>query len=255
MRTIAYLGDYTALTTTKYGDKIYVDTRDTSLAPHLLVEGDWEPWVTNAMRSVLSRIGPGFTFIDVGANFGWYTLLAHRMDAHSVVAIEPNPRLFELLRKTVAVNGRIGKTGLMELAATATVQRLFLEFTWDELGGGRLVEDATRSHSRVVPVSGVPLDTVIPYASTLPPRVVIKIDVEGGEVDVLRGASKILDLGPILFVEHHQENTAALWELLGSRYTIHLAKHDGHRGAALSLSEALDIPNAETLICLPVTLP
>lgn len=255
MRTIAYLGDYTALTTTKFGDKIYVDTRDTSLAPHLMLEGDWEPWVTNAMRTVGAKLGPGFTFIDVGANFGWYTLLAHRMAANSVIAIEPNPRLFELLSKTVNVNGRRDKTVLLRNAASATIRDFLLEFTWDELGGGRLVSGATRRPSELEAVGGIPLDLRIDAARLPETGIIIKIDVEGGEIDVLRGASSFLERGAVLFVEHHGPNAPELWELLGSRYTIHLAKHDGHRGPVLSLDEARDIPEAETLICLPVTLP
>ena len=84
-----YLGDHTALCVNKYGQKMFVDTRDTSLAPHLLVEGNWEDWITTAIMQHV----PGAHFIDVGANVGWYSLVAQHYKAKSVMAFEPNPKL------------------------------------------------------------------------------------------------------------------------------------------------------------------
>jgi hypothetical protein len=72
-RDMIYLGDYTALTRTIYGHKMYVDTRDVSLAPHLLLDGYWEQWITNIFRELVK---PGMTVVDVGANFGYYSVLA-----------------------------------------------------------------------------------------------------------------------------------------------------------------------------------
>jgi len=251
MRTSHYLGDHTALTTTKFGDKIYVDTRDTSLAPHLLVEGDWEPWVSNAFRATMSRFH-GARVIDVGANFGWYTLLAHRCGASRVVAIEPNQRLFRLLWDSVAVNGYSPKTSARRVACVAeATDDLFLEFTWREAGGGRLTAAPPDRSSEYEHVQGLPLDNILQAEIPITTPSIVKIDVEGREVDVLRGASTLLAERPVLFVEHHQDNTRDLWELLGERYVIKHAEHTGHAGAPLTIETAERIGEAETLICEP----
>lgn len=45
-RTCIYMGDSKALTNTIYGHKMYVKTTDLSLAPHILLDGFWENWIT-----------------------------------------------------------------------------------------------------------------------------------------------------------------------------------------------------------------
>ena len=62
-----YLGDHEALTRLHTGHRIYVDTRDISIASHLMLEGRWEPWVENVL---IPAIKPGMLFVDIGANFG-----------------------------------------------------------------------------------------------------------------------------------------------------------------------------------------
>jgi FkbM family methyltransferase len=268
MRTSHYLGDHVALTTTKFDDKIYVDTRDTSLAPHLLVSGDWEPWVTNAFRVMLARFSGG-AVIDVGANFGWYTLLANRCGASAVIAVEPHPDIFPLLQKSIVVNGYARRTVAKQVACGAlgpgVIEQRLLEYSPTELGGGKVRAETggTPAASSVPPwffrpsatwaatVACVSLDDLV-VPSLLPAdRIIVKIDVEGGEVDVLRGAPTLLAEKPVLFVEHHRENVGALFELIGERYSIKQVLHTGHPGAPLSPDAALEIEDAETLLCEP----
>jgi len=99
-----YLGDHTALCRVLGQFLMYVDTRDLSLAPHLLLSGFWETWVTQA---IAQYVQPGMHCIDVGANVGYYTLLLKDLagDKGSVVAYEPQAAAFELLVQTLLVNG------------------------------------------------------------------------------------------------------------------------------------------------------
>ncbi|MFM7779640.1 MAG: hypothetical protein ACKPB8_12950, partial [Alphaproteobacteria bacterium] len=57
-----YLGSHEALTRLHTGHRIYVDTRDVSIASHLMLEGRWEPWVE---RALIPAIKPGMRFVDV----------------------------------------------------------------------------------------------------------------------------------------------------------------------------------------------
>src|SRR5207249_2412898 len=65
--------------------------------------GMWEPHIS---RWIDERLSPGDTFIDVGANIGYYSLLAARRvgPTGSVVAIEPSPKTFRALEANLAQN-------------------------------------------------------------------------------------------------------------------------------------------------------
>lgn len=89
------LGDYLA----------FVDTRDLMLGPRLVLDGFWESWVTLA---VARHLGPGMHCADVGANYGYYTLLmaAACGPQGRVAACEPNPLLAgSYLPQNLALNG------------------------------------------------------------------------------------------------------------------------------------------------------
>jgi FkbM family methyltransferase len=249
----SYCGDHTSLAITKYGNLIYVDTRDTSLAPHLMMSGDWEPWVTNVMGKTLLKY-EGCTFIDVGANVGWYTLLACKLGASHVFAFEPNPRMCELLRKTIAVNGYRERVTLTEAACGAEEGLMRLEVDPTEAGGGHVVPHRPRLQNKVFgECSVVRLDNVVfgGNVPTVDPRIIMKIDVEGFEPEVLRGGREILKLNPIIFLEHNQQaaHCAMYHDLLDAGFELRHAHHKGHAGEPLIVNQVMALGNAETVIC------
>lgn len=67
-----YLGDGAVLTRLVSGEVMLLDGRDRSVAPVLIMDGVWEPDVTQV---VLRCVRPGMRALDVGANFGYFTLL------------------------------------------------------------------------------------------------------------------------------------------------------------------------------------
>lgn len=79
---------------------LYVDPEDNGYTPHALSDGFWEAWITLWMdKNVL----PGSNVLDIGANHGYYSFfLANR--GCNVIAIEPQPRLANLLRLSNQVN-------------------------------------------------------------------------------------------------------------------------------------------------------
>jgi FkbM family methyltransferase len=273
-RTSHYCGDYTALTTTKWGAKIYVDTRDTSLAPHIMVDGDWEPWVTNAIAVHLME-NKGCLFIDVGANVGWYTLLAAGMFASHVYAFEPNPRMAQLLRKTLAVNGHGSRVTLTQAACGAEPTKAYLVVDVAESGGGHIAP----AYQMRQPIPEGPHERAMREALDHAPHIcdvvrlddfilarhlsdgtgqkivpiIIKIDVEGFEPHVLAGAPELLALRPILFIEHHRDDahTALLQSLQDQGYILQHVAHTGHPGAPLSVADASALEDAETILCTP----
>ncbi len=259
MRTVAYCGDYTALTTTHWGAKIYVDTRDTSLAPHIMMEGNWEPWVSNIIGTVLVK-NPGATFVDVGANVGWYTLLACVTRASHVFAFDPNPRMVELLRKTIAVNGLSKKVTLVEAACGPLTGTQRFESDVTEAGGGHLLggvrqvppDGIFEGECGVVRLDDVVLGGLTAAASGLG-SIVMKIDVEGYEPEVLAGATELLKLRPFIFLEHNpsEKSLAMLTMLSGQGYRLRHCQHSSHPGPPLTVEQAFALDTTEMIFCEP----
>ena len=134
----AYLGDHTALARVLGRYKMYVDTRDTSISSHLMMEGFWEMWVTEAM---LRHVRPGMTVLDIGANLGYFTLLLADLVGPEgrVLAFEPNPEMAGRLRKSVAINGFAGRATVHQTALAGEAGEMLFEVDADAPGGGHLI--------------------------------------------------------------------------------------------------------------------
>ena len=99
-----YIGEQTVLCRVLGKYLMYADAQETGITPHLAMDGYWESWITVALARMLR---PGWHCLDVGANHGYYTLImADAVGPEGrVVPVEPTPRLADLLRQTLDVNG------------------------------------------------------------------------------------------------------------------------------------------------------
>ncbi len=185
-----YVGDGIILARLSNGLLIYLDGSDVSLTPSILVAGEWEPWV---VRSFGPAIRPGARVVDIGANCGYYALLAAERTgpSGSVVAIEANPRLARLIGKTFAVNGCTSWAKVVCAAALDREGEVELGVPGDYLGSASIAmapDEATGVRSlkaRAAPLSHL-LDGDL--------RVdVLKIDAEGAEPLIWRGAQDVLE--------------------------------------------------------------
>lgn len=147
--------------------------------------GVWEP---NLSRWLEQRLAAGDVFIDVGANVGYFTLLAADCVGESgrVVAIEPMPEIYELLAHHVAVNALRNVRAINEAAlgpgkvGTVTLYRGEEE----NLGSTSLLQRCP--HSGTARVTGRPLAAMLTDEECRRARI-IKIDVEGAEADAILG--------------------------------------------------------------------
>lgn len=181
--TNAYLGSEMSLARVLGRYKMFVDTGDVGISTHLLLDGYWEMWTTEAMMTVVK---PGATVVDVGANLGYFTLLLAELvgpEGH-VHAFEPNPAIAARLRKSVAVNGFGGRATVHQLALGDHHGLAGFEIAPGEPGGGHVVDHREGMDS--VPVSRLDGMEIIPDF--------IKIDAEGAEAAVWRGLAGILAL-------------------------------------------------------------
>jgi len=183
------------------GLPMWVDTRDRVIATHLLGEGVWEPSETAAF---LAHLREGMCVFDVGANIGYYTLLAARAVGSSgrVWAFEPEPHNFALLTRNVTENG-FANVRLINAAVSDRAGVLRLHLDDANFGAHSLEVGSVRTSSgRSVEVETVFLDRFAEEASTFEAGVLVKVDVQGAEALVVEGAQRLLGLPNVtLFLE------------------------------------------------------
>lgn len=188
----AYLGDHTAICRTVFGHKIYIDTRDISLAPHLAMDGIWEMWITEAMSRLLR---PGMACVDLGTNFGWYSLLmADRIGPKGhLIGADANIRMVDLCRKSMSVNGFLDRAHIHHAAITDRIGDVTFSALESYMGSGSLKDmgdTATQFHDHTVTmtVPGQTLDALTKGRAID----FMKIDCEGAEPGIIRGGLETL---------------------------------------------------------------
>jgi FkbM family methyltransferase len=179
--------------------KMFVDLRDAGFAPHLMMEGYWEYWNTEFMWN---NVKPGSVCVDVGANHGYFSiLLADLVGANGFLySIEPNPRLHDLLNRTVQLNGFGGRTKVIQAAVGAEAAELPFLVPITEPKNARLVSESQAKRTReaannlveeIHTVRVHKLDDLVEGAVDF-----VKIDVEGAEEAVWQGMQKLIDRSP-----------------------------------------------------------
>jgi FkbM family methyltransferase len=161
-----------------------------------MTHGAWLGTYERARQQAMMRlVKPGSVVYDLGANVGFYTLLASHLGA-TVVAVEPLPRNIDYLRRHVRIN-RCPNVTLIEAAVVDREGEVSIT------GDAALARVAHRAPSSPV-VSATTLDCLV---RSLPPPTIIKCDVEGAEARVLDGACEaIARYRPIwLFSTHSDE--------------------------------------------------
>ena len=179
--------------------------------------------VQRAMRSyepakhalIRRHLRPGMTFIDVGANKGDFTLLAAQLAGNSgrVISIEPEPENHSMLQRSIALNNyaniRVMQVALSDGDGTANLQigsTSGAHTLSPEFNGIRAVEVPTRT-----------LDGIV-AEEELGSVDMIKIDVQGFELAVLRGAAQTLRANPriilLLDLPRQSEKRHAIGEYL-----------------------------------------
>ena len=170
-----------------HGHKIFLDHRDMGMARALLLSGGrWEETETRLFSCSVQR---GMTVVDVGANVGYYTLLAARLvgDAGKVFAFEPSPENFVLLERNVKANG-YENVILIPKAVSNESGTAELLIDHASSGGHKLSRAATGADS--VEVETVSLDEY--FANRGEQIDVLKIDAEGAEMAILQGMRDVL---------------------------------------------------------------
>lgn len=186
------VGDDRVLVRTEVGYMI-CPAGDTPLLAQLIDNGELEPGTRMLIEKLLV---PGDVFIDVGANIGMHTIAAARRvgSTGAVFAIEPFATSLEAMLESAAINGLLTQIHPTQVAA------------WHETGEARLYLGSTSGHHSLIKhtdhlrsgpesvvVKTMPIDMVVPSDRDV---TLAKFDVEGVELEALKGAGDLFDRCP-----------------------------------------------------------
>jgi FkbM family methyltransferase len=177
--------------------RIWVRRADPQVGLAIARDHQYEPHLTRQLRALL---GPGAVFVDVGANIGFFTLLAaSRVGPKGRVhAFEARADNLALLRRSVADNG-FANVEVHQCAVSDRAGSLafFASGTW--YSNGRIVGDDEAGSEQLPRVAAVALDAALADA----PRIdVVKMDIEGAEARALAGMRALLRRHrPVLLTE------------------------------------------------------
>jgi len=184
----------------------------------LMLEGGGEPEVQAAL---VEHVRPGMTVYDVGANIGFFALLAARLVGPTgrVVAFEADPEIAARLREN-AVRNSISWIKIEQQAVCAGPKEIYFQRADASIspdrGVGHIVSGETTGTIRV---RGTSLDD---YTRNENAPDFLKCDVEGAEVDLFRGAEELLRTKrPMVVCEMHNEDSRNALEAKFVRFGYH----------------------------------
>lgn len=230
------------------GVRLAVDGKNLDLYTSIRRGVAWEPWVLDACLELLR---PGDVFLDIGANAGAVavSVAAKRRDVR-VFAIEPQPQLARLIKISARLNGVDVQVLPVVLGNEEGAAELFVP---DQATHASVVARVPDTPSLTAPMTT--LDALIAKQVVLVPAT-IKIDVEGSELNVFRGAKQLLREAPPAIVFEADENLER-WgytrrDLLdelsaAASYTFYGLAAEGR----CAIEDALDDPRVEEFVALP----
>lgn len=251
-----YIGQGVVMTRLWSGHSMFVTGGDMIFTPHLIRIGVNEP---HNSRILCSLVGPGSVVVDIGANVGYFTILSawRAWPDGRVWAFEPNPNSYRLLADNITANGFPAIVERRQLAlsdssgaaalhvfpgyeATATIRDVpdaFIDLTRRETG---------REPHRI-DVATVRLDDEM---AGVPEVHVMKIDAEGHEPAVLRGAMGLIRRSPRLAIV--MEFVPAILDGQDARAMLSAMRGEGFAAYRILADATLDPqPDDERLMAIP----
>lgn len=202
-----------------WGDVLSVNPRE-AIGAAIWRNAVYDIALSEAIVRLLPRSGVA---VDVGANLGYATCLMARLvgTGGRVWSFEPNPALHARLTGNISANGHMPRVTLSFAAASdhsGTASLIIPEWNAQNEGLSHLA-DVGDAGTEGVEVALVTLDDVI----DAPSIDLLKIDVEGHELSVLRGADRLLSQGrvrDILFEEHGGREAETIMVLKAAGYEV-----------------------------------
>ena len=186
------------LTATRYGQMLY-NVNDMIIGKSLELYGEWYQEEMDLMKQL---IGPGDFCVDVGANIGCHTLFFAKSvgpQGH-VISFEPQPTIFQLLCANVSLNHHLNVSTYNQAVGNKTEQVMIPSVDYSKPGNFGMVGIVKDEGNPVYPINMIVLDNL-----SFPHLKMLKIDVEGYESEVIKGAKKTIKKHrPFIYAENNQ---------------------------------------------------
>lgn len=182
---------------------------------HVLPEA--QPGVRRAIEKYLS---PGDTFVDAGANIGFFTVVGANIvgPRGKVIAVEMIPETAQALRAHIAMNHLENVTVIEQALADTSGEEIIAHLPSDHVGQATLLSETLRgSSTREIRVTTTTLDFIIGDSKKID---LMKIDLEGAEALALKGGESMLALTKRVVFEARPQDK-------GARATVEALKAAG----------------------------
>jgi len=182
------------------------------------------------IKFLLKNLKENDVFYDIGANYGFYTILAQEFITEGEIhSFEPNPKIFKILKENCKLN-IFKNTYLNEIALSD--KNGGVEFYDRDIarqsGGSSLIKHEHFKKYKVIKVKTMKLDD---YILIHKPPTIMKIDVEGAEPFVLKGATNLIkNYNPTIIMEFGSDNLhrEAVEILLNNDYKLYRLDKEGN---------------------------
>ncbi|MEP7158258.1 MAG: FkbM family methyltransferase [Chloroflexota bacterium] len=208
---------------------VLVSTADRTIARSVYTSGDWDPLVVGTCFRALDEFGSPFrgsTFLEIGANFGVYSLRAVADYGFArAVAYEPDPQSFQLLEQNISRNGLADRVSAHHAALSSTPGELTLQLGSRNAGDNRITASIA-GDGETVRVPARTLDDDVAAGHLDPADIGLAwLDVQGHEYEVLLGADSLLESNAALVVEYDtgfmdEATRLGLERLLAAHYDV-----------------------------------
>jgi FkbM family methyltransferase len=173
------------------GSKMYVNTQDKGLVPSLLVYGVYEKYESELFKKLIK---PGMLVVDIGANIGYYSLIAAKLVGNNgrVYAFEPEPNNYNLLVKNIKINNLANIIPIQKAVSNKRGNiKLFLDKV--NLAAHSFSENNIPIQKEgFVEVEALTLDEFFENTTKNSKVDFIKLDTQGAEGLVVEGSTGIL---------------------------------------------------------------
>ena len=242
------------------GFKLAVHQHDIIISESIRQSRVWAQAETRLFRELIT---PGMVVIDVGANIGYFSLLASMLvgPGGQVHAFEPDPVNFGLLKKNVRIN-HASNIKVVQTALSNNDDPVPLFLNSDNKGDHRMWEATGESRTKIT-VKATTLDRYLNKTGIVP--AFIKIDVQGAEGQVLAGMKEtlaratplymILELWPEALRQCGTDPLHMVQMIAEAGFTIRVVADDLLLGKNVIVEQTFSSANAQALVDLADAAP
>ena len=179
--------------------EVHSPDEDIGVSKYIAAHKVWEPFETAIFCELLDSKS---SFIDIGANIGYYSLIAakHFNDQGQVISLEPDAINYALLKNNVTLN-KLNNIQALNLACSDKVGTATIKKSVDNFGDHRLLAEESTLLEENDYIKTTTVDLLIEELN-IPPSL-IKIDTQGSELSILLGMRNFFD-------ELHEESVVIL---------------------------------------------